>query len=323
VLRLDFDRGAPVVAKRAPQGGLDTEAFMLAVLAERSELPVPALLHADDTLLLMELVPGRTGLDARAQADAAHHVAALHAVRGPAFGLERDTLIGPLTQPNAQSDSWIAFFRDRRLLYAADRAQQAGNLAAGQRRTLDRLAARLDELLEEPAHPALLHGDLWTGNVLAGFAGVLIVVQPGTAAFQWAGLVALLAAACYALMLMTARKYAASESALSLVVWSTLGTALLTGVVTPFQWVPPATADLPWFLAIGVLGGLTMLLLTRAFQLAPAAVVAPFDYTAMLWAVGYGWLVWRDVPAPSTWLGSAVIVGAGLYVMHREGRRRS
>jgi drug/metabolite transporter (DMT)-like permease len=162
----------------------------------------------------------------------------------------------------------------------------------------------------------------WAG-VLAGFAGVLIVVQPGTAAFQWAGLVALLAAACYALMLMTARKYAASESALSLVVWSTLGTALLTGVVTPFQWVPPATADLPWFLAIGVLGGLTMLLLTRAFQLAPAAVVAPFDYTAMLWAVGYGWLVWRDVPAPTTWLGSAVIVAAGLYVMHREGRRRS
>lgn len=161
----------------------------------------------------------------------------------------------------------------------------------------------------------------WVG-VLAGFAGVLIVVQPGTAAFHWAGLVALLAAACYALMLMTARKYATSESALSLVVWSTLGTAVLTGVVTPFQWQAPAAGDLPWFLAIGVLGGLTMLLLTRAFQLAPAAVVAPFDYTAMLWAVGYGWLVWRDVPAPTTWLGSAVIVGAGLYVMHREARRR-
>jgi fructosamine-3-kinase len=141
VLRFDFDRGAPVVAKRAAQGGLDTEAFMLAVLAARSELPVPALLHADDTLLLMELVPGRTGLNAAAQRDAAHHLAALHAVRGPAFGLERDTLIGPLHQPNPQAERWIDFFRDRRLLYAADRAQQAGNLTAGQRRTLDRLAA--------------------------------------------------------------------------------------------------------------------------------------------------------------------------------------
>jgi fructosamine-3-kinase len=178
VLRLDFDAGDPVVAKRAPRGGLETEAFMLSVLAERSELPVPALLHADDTLLVMQLVPGRTGLDASAQDHAAHHVAALHRVRGPAFGLERDTLIGPLHQPNAQGARWIDFFRDQRLLYAADRAQQAGNLSAGQRRTLDRLAGKLAGLLEEPAHPALLHGDMWTGNVLAERGRVTGFVDP-------------------------------------------------------------------------------------------------------------------------------------------------
>jgi drug/metabolite transporter (DMT)-like permease len=159
--------------------------------------------------------------------------------------------------------------------------------------------------------------------VLVGFAGVLIVVKPGTAAFQPAALIALAAALFYALMLMTARKFAASESAISLVVWSTAGAGLLTGLIAPVQWTPVAAGDLPWFLALGGLGAVTMLLLTRAFQLAPAAVVAPFDYTALIWALGYGWLIWGEVPAATTWAGAAVIAGAGLYVTHRESRRRS
>ena len=159
--------------------------------------------------------------------------------------------------------------------------------------------------------------------VLVGFLGVLIVVKPGTAAFQPAALIALAAALLYALMLMTARKFAASESAISLVFWSTAGAGAITGALMPFTWTPVAIADAGWFLALGGLGAVTMLLLTRAFHLAPAAVVAPFDYTALIWALAYGWLIWGEVPGPTTWAGAAVIAGAGLYVTHRESRRRA
>ena len=159
--------------------------------------------------------------------------------------------------------------------------------------------------------------------VLVGFAGVLIVVKPGTAAFQPAALIALAAALLYALMLMTARKFAASESAISLVFWSTAGAGLIAGTLMPFTWTPVAANDAGWFLALGGLGAVTMLLLTRAFHLAPAAVVAPFDYTALIWALAYGWLIWGEVPAPTTWGGAAVIAGAGLYVTHRESRRKA
>jgi drug/metabolite transporter (DMT)-like permease len=174
------------------------------------------------------------------------------------------------------------------------------------------------------SHPLLGERVGWRrwSAVLVGFAGVLIVVKPGTAAFQPAALIALAAALFYALMLMTARKFAASESALSLVVWSTAGAGLIAGALTPFAWTPVAAGDAGWFLALGGLGAVTMLLLTRAFHLAPAAVVAPFDYTALIWALAYGWLIWGEVPAATTWAGAAVIAGAGLYVTHRESRRR-
>ena len=175
------------------------------------------------------------------------------------------------------------------------------------------------------SHPLLGERVGWRrwSAVLVGFLGVLIVVKPGTAAFQPAALIALAAAFFYALMLMTARKFAPSESAISLVVWSTAGAGLVAGALMPFAWTPVAAADGGWFLALGGLGAVTMLLLTRAFHLAPAAVVAPFDYTALIWALGYGWLIWGEVPAPTTWAGAAVIAGAGLYVTHRESRHKA
>ena len=167
VVKLAFaDEGEPAVAKLAHGGGLEPEGYMLRVLNERSELPLPQVLYSDDTLLLMTYIDGRGSLNARAQRDAAEHVARLHAIRGTAFGLERDTLIGPLHQPNPQADRWIDFFRDHRLRYMADVALERGSLDPKQRDRIETLAGKLEQYLEEPAHPALLHGDLWGGNVL-------------------------------------------------------------------------------------------------------------------------------------------------------------
>jgi fructosamine-3-kinase len=93
-------------------------------------------------------------------------LAALHAVPRDAFGYARDTLIGPLPQPNPKAARWVPFFRDARLMFMARHAYAEGCLPQALFARIELLAARLDNYLIEPPHPALLHGDLWTGNVL-------------------------------------------------------------------------------------------------------------------------------------------------------------
>lgn len=132
-------------------GGLDTEGWMLRYLADRSRLPVPGVLHSEPGLLVMELIDTRSkAITAACQQHAADLLADLHSVTWDAFGLERDTLIGGLHQPNPRTASWVEFFRDHRLLYMADEAHRAGRLPADVRRRIDTIAARLEEWIEEP-----------------------------------------------------------------------------------------------------------------------------------------------------------------------------
>lgn len=168
--------GRRLVAKLAPRGGLAIEAFMLRYLARHA--PVPAVVLGDDTVLVLEMIENDGRVTAAAQADLADRAAGLHAVRGPSFGFERDTVIGPLPQANPETPRWLPFFRDARLLPMADAAESAGALPPGCRARLDRLAGRLDGLVEEPAHPALLHGDLWGGNVLWRGGRVAALIDP-------------------------------------------------------------------------------------------------------------------------------------------------
>ena len=118
------------------------------------------------------------GITPQVERHAAELIAALHAVPRPSFGYERDTLIGPLPQPNPQMDRWIPFFRDHRLLAMAGAAQAEGRLPAKLLIRLERLAERLDSYLAEPRHPSLLHGDLWTGNVLVRGRRIAGFVDP-------------------------------------------------------------------------------------------------------------------------------------------------
>lgn len=146
---------------------LDIEGAMLRYLSTTSALPVPDVYYADPTLLIMQYIPGDSRITNEVQANAADLLAALHNITATGFGFEYDTLIGGLHQPNPQSEFWIDFFRDQRLLYMADVAFQAGRLPKPLRKKIDTLAARLEKWLIEPEHPSLIHGDLWTGNILA------------------------------------------------------------------------------------------------------------------------------------------------------------
>ena len=146
---------------------LELEAFMLGELARLSELPVPRVHHAEPDLLVMDFIDNDGGvITPSVERHAGELIAALHATPRERFGYVRDTLIGPLPQPNPEADRWVPFFRDHRLLVMARLAHAEGSLPSAMLARIEVLAERLGDYLVEPAFPSLLHGDLWTGNVL-------------------------------------------------------------------------------------------------------------------------------------------------------------
>jgi fructosamine-3-kinase len=167
---------AKVDGSAAQQLGI--EGYMLRYLAEYSQLPVPAVLHSEPGFLLMSFLPGRNYFSAAAQEDAAVLLAALHEISSEKFGLERDTLIGGLHQPNPWTASWIEFFREQRLLYMGREAMESGRLPAAVFSRIETLCGRLEEWLVEPDRPSLIHGDAWTGNILADGSRITGFVDP-------------------------------------------------------------------------------------------------------------------------------------------------
>lgn len=180
VYRVDFADGERIVAKVAPATGatLSTEGDMLRYLRDNSSLPVPEVLHSEPSLLLMSFIEGSSNLTAPVQTHAAELLAELHQITAPKFGFERDTLIAILHQPNPQKESWIGFFREHRLMYMAREAMNNGPLPSSMFSRIEKLAAQLEKYLQEPNAPSLIHGDMWTTNVLAHDGRVTGFVDP-------------------------------------------------------------------------------------------------------------------------------------------------
>jgi fructosamine-3-kinase len=178
VLKVDLGHGEALVAKVAPGGGLAIEARMLRFLRRETALPVPAVVFAGDDLLLLEFVETSGGLDAGAEAHAAELLADLHSRTAPAFGFDCDTVIGPLPQPNPWTEDWLEFFRDQRLLFMGRRALDSGHLPAAVFDALGALCGRLDRYIDGDRAPALIHGDVWGGNVLVRGGRVAAFIDP-------------------------------------------------------------------------------------------------------------------------------------------------
>lgn len=180
VVRAALPDGDMVVAKFDPTGatGLDVEGESLRYLKRESTLPVPRVISSSETLLILEHISGSTGAGPAASEDAADALAALHKVSARQFGFAYDTVIGGLPQPNPREDSWRVFFRDHRLLAMAHEARRFGALPAASHARIQRLAESIDELIDEPPHPSLIHGDVWSGNVLCDGDRVLAFIDP-------------------------------------------------------------------------------------------------------------------------------------------------
>ncbi len=160
----------------------------------------------------------------------------------------------------------------------------------------------------------------WTA-IAVGFAGVLVALQPSAATLTWPAGVALAGSVAFAFMMVTGRLLRDTPD-IALIFWQTVG-ALAAGLVTaPFGWVTPSGRDLALLSLLGIVATGAHMCINRSLKLASAATVTPFQYTLLLWALLFGYLVFGDVPRPSMLLGAAVIVAAGLFILFREARRQ-
>lgn len=177
--RVELADGTVAVAKfsDAPESRFDLEAGMLRHLGNVGVVPIPRVFAADRHLLVMEFMPGHH-MGSSAEPMAGVLLAALHDVREDRIGFPADTLNGSLVLPNPIGERWIPFYRDYRLRFAAASATANGSLPPPFRHRIEMLASRLDDLLEEPDQPSLLHGDLWAANVLADGARITAFLDP-------------------------------------------------------------------------------------------------------------------------------------------------
>lgn len=154
--------------------------------------------------------------------------------------------------------------------------------------------------------------------VIAGFIGVLIVIRPGGASFQAVSLLPVATAFVYALLMLSARWLDPRESVWTLLLYLTGAGALLAAFVVPFSWRDIQPEHIWLFVAISIFGTAGMTMMTQAFRCAPAALIAPLDYTALVWATAFGLLLWHEVPDAATFVGAAVIVASGVLIIMRE-----
>lgn len=160
--------------------------------------------------------------------------------------------------------------------------------------------------------------------IAAGFVGVLIALQPGGTSLQagmsWGGLAVLGAALCYAVAAVSGRLVSRTDSSESMILSLMLMMAVGAGVLAAPQWVPIQAADAGLLLALAITGFCGQLAITEAFRHGQASVVAPFEYTALAWGVGLDWLIWHSLPASHTWIGAAIVVASGVYIVRHEQR---
>ena len=157
----------------------------------------------------------------------------------------------------------------------------------------------------------------WTA-VFVGFIGVLIMLDPWGIEFHAMSLIVLGATFCYSLSTVMLRLLSRHDSDIVALFWLSLTTSVASLLGAIPAWVWPTAIDWVWLVVMGLLGGIAQIMNTRAWRLATTAVLAPFDYTSIVLAVLFGYLWFKEEPSWTVWLGLPLVMGSGLYILHRE-----
>ncbi|WP_426956891.1 DMT family transporter [Muricoccus radiodurans] len=166
----------------------------------------------------------------------------------------------------------------------------------------------------------------WAAVVL-GFVGVLVVAfgQGGIGGGAALGYAVAAAGGFFsALSTMLVRQLSATESTTTIVMWQSLLMAAMAGLLLPFGWVTPSFVDLLLLITVGLIGGVSQVMLTESYASAQVSALGPYSYTGLIWGALFGWIIWGDAPGFGMLIGAALIIAAGLLVLRGEfGRSKS
>ena len=161
----------------------------------------------------------------------------------------------------------------------------------------------------------------WSAVVI-GLVGVLVIVRPGTDLFTFWSFLPLASAVFYSVGVIIVRTLSKTESAASIVFYLSVVSLVASGAIMPVYWQQPDAVQFMWLAAMGITGGVMQLCTANAIRRAEVTILAPFEYTSLLWSALLGYVLWDEYPGAHMWLGAALICGAALYIGHREAQMR-
>ncbi len=154
--------------------------------------------------------------------------------------------------------------------------------------------------------------------VVAGFIGVLLIVQPFGQGVPNGALLAVASAFGYGLIIIAMRTLGRTEKAVVTTFYFTFGTAIVSSIALPFDWHPPTTLDWVLLTSMGLMGAIAQMLVSQAYRHGAPAVIAPFDYVSMIWALLFGYVLFGTLPNALSFAGAGLVILAGIYIVYRE-----
>ena len=154
--------------------------------------------------------------------------------------------------------------------------------------------------------------------VIIGLLGVLIIVRPGGGLWHWASSMVLIGTVFFSLFQIVTRMLATTENPHTTLLHTSIGGLFWISLAVPFVWQPASPEHWIVFLTTGSMGAMAHILMIAAFNRGEASLIAPFNYSKMIWSVILGYLMFGAIPSLNMWVGTAIIVGAGAYVLYRE-----
>lgn len=156
------------------------------------------------------------------------------------------------------------------------------------------------------------------GCVMIGLLGVILVIRPGMGIVHWAVVLPLISALFYSALLIITRVLGQREDALTTLFYTSIGGLILSSILVLFFWKTPSPIQWLFLIWLGLLGAVGHFLMIKAFEKAPASLLAPFNYTSLIWATFLGFFLFGDLPDAWTIFGAIIIISSGLYLVQRE-----